>query len=160
MWNGARVTRELDDFLGDRVRMAALYLTGYIRANLAMNVGSVQPFVASKAGEWPYLWDGTLRDSVHYAPGPTPLIAYVGSDAVDQHVHPGYHFSADEEFGHWWDGWAWNWETGKVVKVAPAHEVEPRPFLRRGLHETTATLVQILTTGQMPGTGGGMGVAA
>jgi hypothetical protein len=156
VWNGDQVTRELDAFLAPRVREAALHLTGYIRANLATNVGSVVPFVASQPDQWPFLWDGTLRDSVQYVPGPTPLIAYVVSDAVDQHVHPGYHFSHDEEFGHRWDGWAWDWQTGRVVKVAPEHEVEARSFMRRGLAEDTAAVVDILTGG----TGGGMGVAA
>jgi hypothetical protein len=146
-WRGAQVKRELRAFLAPRVRSASLYVTGYVRMRLAENTGSVVPFVASSPGEYPYLWDGTLRDSVQYAADANPLRGWIVSDAVDKHVHPGHHFSADEEFGHFWDGWAWDFQTGKIVKVAPPHEVAPRPFLRRGLAECASAVLQIISRG-------------
>lgn len=155
IWNGDKVERELDVFLAPRVRAAGMFVTGYIRMHLGANEGSVVPFVASKPGEWPYKWDGTLMRSVLYMQGASPLAAVILSDAVDQHVHPGHHFSADEEFGHWWDGWAWDWKTGKIVKVAEPHYVHARPFMRRGLAECRGAILGIIS-----GRGGGGAVAA
>ncbi len=111
------------------------------------NQGSVVPFVASSPAEYPYNWDGVLAASIKAMEGDHPLQWVVLSDAVDTKLNVGHHFSGEEEFGHWWDGWAWNWQTGKIVKVAPAHEVAPRPFMRRGLAESHDQIYSIMSGG-------------
>jgi len=151
-WRGARVRRELEAFLSLRVQRAIKYLQGYIKLNIGANVGSVVPFVASKPGEWPYKWDGVLYDSIE-TEMETRLLGWVVSDAVDEHVHPGHHFSAEEEYGHFWDGWAWDFQTNRIVKVAEPHWVEARPFMRRGLEECKEAIFTILTASHVSGVG-------
>lgn len=145
-WNGDIITEELTDFLAKRVAASGEYLRDYIKDKLSVQ-GSVVPFVASSPSEYPYRWGPELQDSIVSGAGDHPLQAVVASDAVDMNLHVGHHFSADEEFGHWWDGWAYDFETGKIVKVAEAHEVSPRPFMRRGLAEATPNIVSIIATG-------------
>lgn len=142
-WNGDKITRELRTFLKARTLRAAKYVAGYIRINLGKQ-GSVVPFVASKPFEYPYKWGPELQNSIKAMPGNSPLQAVVLSDAVDMNLNVGHHFSGDEEFGHWWDGWAYDFQTGRIVKVAPAHEVAPRPFLRRGLRECRDAVYTII----------------
>jgi len=146
IWAGEKIDRELKDFLAKRVAIAGKHVASYIRIRLGVQ-GSVVPFVASTQEEYPYRWGPELQDSVQYLPGEHPLQAVILSDAVDSHLNVGHHFSGEEEFGHWWDGWAYDFATGKIVKVAPPHEVAPRSFLRRGMWESISEVVSIISGG-------------
>lgn len=143
IWNGDTIEQEIIEFFAPRVEHAGMYLRDYVHDRLGVQ-GSVVPFIASSPSEYPYRWGPELQDSIQYMQGETPLQAVVLSDAVDEHLNVGHHFSADEEFGHWWDGWAYDFATGKIVKVAPSHDVEARPFLRRGLAEAQDTVFDII----------------
>lgn len=144
VWTGDTVIQNIKADIGARVQQAGGFVQIFIHGALGRNVGSVVPFVASQPGEYPYQWDGVLQDSITYSPGNDPLEAFVYSDAVDQHVHPGQHFSAAEEFGSWWDGWAWDFETGRIVKVAEEHMVEGRHFMSMGLNDCREAVYKII----------------
>lgn len=148
MDNEGAVAEELTDFLSARVQRAGKFLAGYIKLQIGVQ-GSISPLVVSSPQEYPLRQSGELQKSIASGPGEYPLQAVVVSDAVDQNIHPGYHYSADVEFGHWWDGWAYDWNTGRILKVAKAHVVEPRPYMRRGLRECHQAIFDIIS-----GTGG------
>jgi hypothetical protein len=147
-WFGEQVKRNIEELVTARVAAAGEHLHSYIFEKLGVQ-GSVVPFVASKPGEYPYRWGPELQQSLstEMSSSPHGVSCTVISDAVDKHLNPGRHFSADAEFGSWWNGWAYDFMTGKIVKVAPAHQVAPRPFMKRGLDESKQAIVKIIAEG-------------
>lgn len=122
------------DRLQDRVERA---LGGYgdmaVRELVdALSVpGSVDPFIASPPGEPSFNWDdeltsGISRDLEVTADGP---MLHIFSAGVSIPQTGSRHIAADAEFGHWWDGWAFDTREGKWKKCASPHFVEPRPHM-------------------------------
>jgi hypothetical protein len=99
-----------------------------IRDSLSVQ-GSVVPFVVSRPGEPPYNWDNRMIEGIGYfisESTSTMTITFV-SNAFDD---SGRNFAADEEGGHWWDGWAQDFEDNyRWVKISEPHEVAPRPYM-------------------------------
>lgn len=144
MDNEAAVAEELTEFLSARLLRAAKYVAGYIKLQISTQ-GSITPLVVSGPWEYPFRQTGELQQSIKSGEGDHPLQAVVVSDAVDQHLHPGHHYSAEVEFGHWWDGWAWDWKTGRILQVSRPHVVQPRPYMRRGLRECHEAIFDIVS---------------
>jgi hypothetical protein len=97
--------------------------------------GSPVPFIASSPGEPPTNWYGNmLFPEALYLVDDTANVSDISmtlvSDAMD--LTGTHHFSADAEFGHWWDGKAYDPVDGQIKQVAPPHDVAPRPFMRPG----------------------------
>ena len=95
------------------------------------NPGSVRPFIVAPPGEPSYNWDNELTGGISGSTedrGETVVITLI-SAGVSLYQHPGRVIAADAEYGSWWDGWAYDSRGGKWVKIAPPHEVAPRPHM-------------------------------
>lgn len=107
--------------------------------------GSIVPLVVSEPYDYPFMQTGELRESITVInPNYEGDAVYVSSAAVDHHVNPGHVYSADVEFGHWWDGWAYDSADGRVKMVSYPHHVLPRPFMRLTLAGYGAEAVNVI----------------
>jgi hypothetical protein len=94
--------------------------------------GQPKPFVAALPGQPSYNWDDELVDGIFYDfqdLGLTMVIT-VWSAGVSLYSKPGEIIAADAEFGSFWNGWAFDSSSGKWLKVAPPHDVLPRPHMQ------------------------------
>ncbi len=109
--------------------------------------GHVSPFVVSAPGGVPFNWDNRLVDGLSYS------VEVKGSEVVLTMVSTAYNddgtsIADREEQGHWWDGWAQDFEDGGKWKfIAPAHWVEPRPYMAPMSDRVGANLTRFLRGG-------------
>ncbi len=120
-----------------RLRAAVQKLAEESKVNLRYDLseeGHVRPFIVSAPGQPPKNWDGRLLNTISIEPressgwlGWTIMVTGAAQDPRD--AHPG-NIAAAEEFGHFWDGWAQDFEDGyKWVWICKPHWVAPRPFM-------------------------------
>ena len=144
-WNQS-VVDGIRDWIGGRVAESAGLLMDGAKDAVSYQ-GHIRPPVFSRANEYPFRQSGELQESITIKAGADPLQWFVVSDAVDSNT--GEHYSAEVEKGHWWDGWAFDWEHGNErVKVTMAHQVEARPFMRLAVDEFGPQVFELFKSGK------------